>query len=126
LDSYDIFAINLITTYLGLVFWQGSPDQASHGFGGNNGQLPTSVNQTLKASTSAGIVIGQVLFGWAADAFGRRRMYGIELAIIIIATMNCALSSASPSMTSTGVLTFWRVVMVSSPISFSCLSCFTC
>jgi PHS family inorganic phosphate transporter-like MFS transporter len=110
LDSYDIFAINLITTFLGVVFWGGL--ESVNGFGGNNGVLPMSVNQALKASTSAGIVIGQVLFGWLADVFGRRRIYGIELGIIVLSTMNCALASPSQSMSSTGLLTFWRVMMV--------------
>ncbi|OIW28456.1 phosphate:H+ symporter [Coniochaeta ligniaria NRRL 30616] len=109
LDSYSIFAINLITTFLGVVFWEGS--KSSNGFGGNNGVLPTSVSQALKASMSAGIVIGQILFGWLADVFGRRRMYGIELGIIVLATLNCALASPSQSMSSTGLLTFWRVIL---------------
>jgi PHS family inorganic phosphate transporter-like MFS transporter len=113
LDSYDIFAINLITTFLGVVFWEGTADQAENGYGGNDGVLPTEVSQALKASTSAGIVIGQVVFGWLADVFGRRKMYGIELGIIVLSTMNCALSSPSQSMSSTGLLTFWRVMMVS-------------
>ncbi|KAI0152335.1 phosphate permease [Hypoxylon sp. NC0597] len=53
LDSYDIFAINLVTTLLGVVFWHGAPDTAENGYGGNYGALPTSVSQALKASTSA-------------------------------------------------------------------------
>lgn len=65
LDSYDIFAINLITTLLGLVFWGGG--DPSDGYGGNNGLLPDPVNQALKASTSSGIIIGQILFGWMAE-----------------------------------------------------------
>jgi PHS family inorganic phosphate transporter-like MFS transporter len=113
LDSYDILSINLITTLLGVVFWSGPSESAVNGFGGNNGVLPGSVNTALKTSTAAGIVIGQVLFGWLADVFGRRRMYGIELAIIVFATLNCALASASQSMSSTGLLVFWRVMMVS-------------
>ena len=112
LDSYDIFAINLITTFLGLVFWSGPPSEATHGFGGNYGLLPGSVNSALKASTSAGIVIGQVVFGWLADVYGRRRMYGIELGIIVLSTLNCALASPSQSMNSTALLVFWRVMMV--------------
>ena len=134
LDSYDIFAINLVTTFLGIVFWSGPPESAKYGYGGNNGALPSSVNQALKASTSAGIVIGQVLFGcqpapcdpvsafWhditdtrttgLADVFGRRRMYGIELGLILLSTMNCALANPSPAMSSTGLLVFWRVMMV--------------
>lgn len=112
LDSYDIFSINFLMIYLGVVFWQGEPESAANGFGGNHGQLPSAVNQSLKAATSAGIVIGQVLFGWLADVYGRRRMYGIELGIILLATLNCALANPSQSMTSTGILVFWRVVMV--------------
>lgn len=65
LDSYDIFAINLITSLLGLVFWAGEdPDD---GYGGNYGHLPDPINQALKASTSTGIIIGMVLFGWLAE-----------------------------------------------------------
>ncbi|KAJ6444906.1 inorganic phosphate transporter PHO84 [Purpureocillium lavendulum] len=109
LDSYDIFAINLVTTLLGMVFWSGNDD--GNGYGGNGGVLPDTTNQALKASTSAGIVIGMIVFGWLADALGRRRMYGIELAIIIFCTFCCALVSASPSVSASALLIFWRVVM---------------
>ncbi|KAF4979738.1 hypothetical protein FZEAL_4095 [Fusarium zealandicum] len=109
LDSYDIFAINLVTALLGVVFWGDSNPR--NGFGGNGGYLPDPVNQAFKASTSAGIVVGMVVFGWLADAFGRRRMYGVELGIIILATLCCALISSSPAMGSTGLLIFWRIIM---------------
>lgn len=65
LDSYDIFSINLITTLLGMVFWSGK--DVRNGFGGNNGILPDATTQALKASTSAGIVTGMILFGWLAE-----------------------------------------------------------
>lgn len=113
LDSYDIFAVNVITIFMGLAFWQGPPDDARYGFGGNNGVLPTPVSQALKASVSAGIILGQLVFGCLADRLGRRKMYGIELIIIMVATLLCALASPSPSMSSTGLLVFWRVMMVS-------------
>lgn len=113
LDSYDIFAINVITIWLGLAFWSGPPEDAHNGFGGNYGALPTPVSQALKASTSAGIVIGMVVFGCLADAVGRRKMYGIELIVIIVATLLCALVNPSQSINSTALLTFWRVIMVS-------------
>ena len=109
LDSYDIFAINLITSLLGLVFWAGG--DLEDGYGGNGGHLPDPVNQALKASTSTGIIIGMILFGWLADAFGRRRMYGVELAIIIWGTFSCALVSSSPGISSSGLMIFWRVIM---------------
>ncbi|KAH0523934.1 hypothetical protein TsFJ059_008876 [Trichoderma semiorbis] len=109
LDSYDIFAINLITTLLGVVFY--SSDSSLNGYGGNDGILPDPVNQALKASTSGGIVLGMIIFGWLADALGRRRMYGIELIIIIIGTFGCALASPSPTISAAGLLVFWRVMM---------------
>jgi PHS family inorganic phosphate transporter-like MFS transporter len=111
LDSYDIFAINLVTTLLGVVFWQGAPGDAVNGYGGNHGELPTSVSQALKTSTSAGIVIGQVVFGWLADRYGRRKMYGVELGIILVSTLSCCLVSASQAVSFTGLMTFWRVMM---------------
>jgi MFS family permease len=36
-----------------------------------------------------GCVIGQILFGLAADSFGRSAVYGKELCVIIIATIVC-------------------------------------
>jgi hypothetical protein len=39
-------------------------------------------------------------------------MYGIELGIILLSTLNCALANPSPAITSTGLLVFWRVMMV--------------
>ncbi|KAF4997890.1 hypothetical protein FGRMN_3529 [Fusarium graminum] len=106
LDSYDIFSINLITILLGVVFWGDKNPQ--NGFSGNDGYLPDRVNQAFKASTSAGIVVGMIVFGCC---FGRRRMYGVELGIIILATLCCALISSSPAMGSTGLLVFWRIIM---------------
>ncbi|KAL6866879.1 major facilitator superfamily domain-containing protein [Trichoderma novae-zelandiae] len=109
LDSYDIFAINLITSLLGLVFYSG--DNHVNGYGGNGGILPDSVNQALKASTSGGIVLGMLVFGLLADTLGRRRMYGVELIIITIGTFGCALASPSPTISAAGLLVFWRVMM---------------
>jgi PHS family inorganic phosphate transporter-like MFS transporter len=109
-DSYDIFAVNLITNILGMVFWQGPPIPGSK-MGGNNGVLPTSVNTAIKAATSGGAVVGMLLFGWLADRLGRRKMYGVELAIIVLATLAQSLAAPSAAITMTGLLIFWRVVM---------------
>ncbi|KAK9770240.1 putative Major facilitator superfamily (MFS) profile domain-containing protein [Seiridium cardinale] len=98
-DSYDIFAVSLLTAMLGIVYFPSA------------GALPTSSDSAIKLSTSAGTVIGQLLFGYLADRFGRKKMYGIELIIIIFATFGQALSSSSPSVDIVGLIIFWRVLM---------------
>ncbi|KAE8322307.1 hypothetical protein BDV39DRAFT_209869 [Aspergillus sergii] len=58
-DSYDIFAINLCSAMLGVVYWQ---DAASR-----PGKVPYNSDTAIKESTSSGTVIGQLFFGWLAD-----------------------------------------------------------
>ncbi|KAJ6153653.1 phosphate:H+ symporter [Penicillium chermesinum] len=102
-DSYDIFAINLCVDMIGAAYWQNA--------GSNPGKLPSHSDTALKVATSGGTVLGQLFFGWLADLVGRKRMYGVELLIIIVATLAQALSSAGPSVSIVGVLVFWRVIM---------------
>jgi len=97
-DAYDIFAINLVTGMLGLVYWE-------------NGKIPPDADTAIKVSTSGGTVIGQLGFGYLADVVGRKKMYGLELMVIIGATLAQALTSESVSMHIVGLLVFWRVIM---------------
>jgi len=97
-DSYDIFAINLVTGMLGLVYWK-------------SGKIPEHSDTAIKVSTSGGTVIGQLAFGWLADVVGRKKMYGLELLIIIVATLAQSLTSESYSTHIVGLLIFWRVIM---------------
>lgn len=100
-DAYDIFAINLVTNMLGVVYWSKS----------NKGVIPQSSDTAIKVATSGGTVLGQVGFGYLADVVGRKKMYGLELILIIFATLAQSLSAASPAVSITGVLIFWRVMM---------------
>lgn len=43
--------------------------------------------------TLLGSVCGQLLFGYLADRFGRTRLYGIELVLVIASTIGVATSS---------------------------------
>ncbi|KAI0017260.1 phosphate permease [Xylariomycetidae sp. FL0641] len=99
-DSYDIFAVSLLNLMLGIVYFQD-----------NKGKLPMSSDNAIKLSTSAGTVVGQLGFGYLADALGRKKMYGLELIIIIFATLGQALSSGSPSVDIVGLIIFWRVLL---------------
>ncbi|KAK5090689.1 acid phosphatase pho5 [Lithohypha guttulata] len=102
-DAYDIFAINLVTSMLGVVYWQRAKK--------NPGHIPSTSDTAIKVATSGGTVIGQVGFGWLADMVGRKRMYGLELILIIFATLAQALSSSSQAISIVGLLIFWRVLM---------------
>lgn len=55
--------------------------------------------------------MGQIVFGIMADLVGRKRMYGLELCIIIVSTLAQAISSDSPSISIVGIFIFWRVIM---------------
>jgi len=79
-DAYDIFAINIASTMLGYVY--GGPGQ----------QLSPHLDLGVKAATPIGNIFGQFLFGWLADIVGRKRMYGVELMIIIVSTFTQALA----------------------------------
>lgn len=84
----------------GVVFWSG-----------NKGVIDPSADTAIKVATSGGTIIGQLGFGFLADIVGRKRMYGLELIIIIFATLAQALSSPSVSVSFVGLIIFWRVLM---------------
>jgi MFS transporter, PHS family, inorganic phosphate transporter len=86
---------------LGLVYWHSS----------NGGVIPTSSDTAIKVAASAGAVIGQTVFGYMADWLGRRKMYGVELLIILGATLAQSLSASSSALSVVGVMVFWRVMM---------------
>ncbi|OSC99890.1 phosphate transporter [Trametes coccinea BRFM310] len=99
-DAYDIFAINIASTMLGYVY-------------GNHakGALPTNQDLGVKVATPCGTLVGQLLFGWLADVVGRKRMYGIELMLIIIATFGQAVTGEGHAVNIIGVLIVWRFIM---------------
>ena len=102
-DAYDIFAINLVTAMLGVVYWHDAKTKP--------GTIPSSADTAIKVATSGGTVLGQVGFGWLADLVGRKKMYGLELILIIFCTLAQALSSDSSAISIVGILIFWRVIM---------------
>ncbi|KAK5129484.1 acid phosphatase pho5 [Meristemomyces frigidus] len=102
-DAYDIFAIGIVSTMLGIVYWNDATN--------NPGKTPANADTAIKVATSAGTVIGQLGFGYLADVVGRKKMYGLELILIIFATLAQSLSGDSPGLSIVGVLIFWRVLM---------------
>jgi len=97
-DAYDIFAINIASTMLGYVY-------------GKKQKLNINQDLGVKVATPIGTLFGQLLFGWLADVVGRKRMYGVELMIIIIATFGQALAGHGFAVNIFGVLIVWRFLM---------------
>jgi MFS transporter, PHS family, inorganic phosphate transporter len=61
--QYDIFAIGLVTSMIGIVY-----------FGGT---IPPDSDTAIKVATSGGTVLGQLGFGALADLFGRKKMVSL-------------------------------------------------
>jgi MFS family permease len=47
----------------------------------------------INAVTLLGSIVGQLLFGYLADRYGRTKLYGIELVLVIVSTIGVATSS---------------------------------
>ncbi|TPX33604.1 hypothetical protein SmJEL517_g03581 [Synchytrium microbalum] len=98
-DSYDLFIINLLIPILGYVYF-GQPT------------LPSTGNSILTASAQAGAILGQISFGVLSDIFGRKRLYGIELMVVIIGTVGSAMCAPTVSgMSIIAMLSLWRLVV---------------
>jgi PHS family inorganic phosphate transporter-like MFS transporter len=62
--------------------------------------------------TLLGSVLGQLVFGFLADYYGRTRLYGIELVLVIVSTIGVATSSHGyGDMSFLGLFVWWRFVM---------------
>ena len=99
LDGYTLFASNIALPMLAYVYW---PDELS------------SIRLTyINIATLAGTLFGQVLFGVYADKNGRKKMYGIELVLLIAATLGVVMCSTGVdgSMNVFAWITFWRVLV---------------
>ncbi|KAF8486185.1 phosphate permease [Russula ochroleuca] len=97
-DAYDIFAINIASQMLGYIY-------------GHNRTLNVNQDLGVKVATPVGNLFGQLLFGWLADVLGRKRMYGVELMIIIVATFGQAISGESATVSVLGAIITWRFIL---------------
>lgn len=97
-DSYNLFATNVIFTSLSYIYWA---DDTSTGH-----------VTTINILTLSGSIVGQLLFGFLADKFGRQKLYGIELIIVIFTTIGVTQSSnGEGSMDIMKWLCAWRFLM---------------
>lgn len=99
-DAYGIFATNVISPALAYVYWENDT--------GNWKSL------VINEVTLVGTCIGMVLFGHLADRYGRKRLYGLELVIVIIATLGLTQVSGGynqKSMDPFAWIIWWRFLL---------------
>ena len=67
----------------------------------------------INIATLTGTLAGQFVFGVLADKNGRKKMYGIELLLVIGATLGATMCSSGThdSMSIFGWLIWWRIVV---------------
>lgn len=82
-----------------------------YGQPGDHGTLPQKADTIIVSSTTAGTIFGQIVFGHLADRLGRKRMYGVELLIIICTTLAQSLASSSVALNVISLISFWRFLM---------------
>ncbi|KAF9283672.1 Inorganic phosphate transporter pho84 [Linnemannia elongata] len=99
-DAYDLFAINLVSPMLGFVY-----------FADNQNSVPADIDAGLKIAASVGTFFGQIGFGYLADRLGRKRMYGVELVIIIVATFGQALCGNAYGLSLPWAIMVWRFIL---------------
>ncbi|KAI9346886.1 major facilitator superfamily domain-containing protein [Obelidium mucronatum] len=129
-DAYDIFVIGqalpmVYQVYYGPQYIKGTypanmpginntaaivktPQNTKVDFANNYPNGP-HMDAWLKASTNWGNLVGQVSFGILGDKLGRKRMYGVELIIMIVCTIGSALCAPMANGWSILVLlSIWR------------------
>lgn len=101
--SYSIFAVNVISPAISYVY----PHHAT--------ACGTAAASTLliTLTTLLGTIVGMLLFGVLADIYGRKSVYGLELGIVVLATLGMTTASTgySNSMDIYGWVGFWRFIL---------------
>ncbi|KAL6871440.1 hypothetical protein ACP4OV_014269 [Aristida adscensionis] len=100
-DAYDLFCITLVTKLLGRVYFHhpGSPEP---------GRLPPSVEAAISGVTFAGMIVGQLLFGWLGDKVGRKTFYGKTIMLMIMGSLLSGLSFGGTARGVMATLCFFR------------------
>lgn len=101
-DAYDLFVISILVKLLGRIYYY-DPSNPKH-----QGVLPVNVNSAVLATALCGTVVGQLFFGWAGDKWGRKHVYGITLALMVIASIGQGLSLRSTPTSVLATLCFFR------------------
>ncbi|KAI9091634.1 hypothetical protein K1719_028077 [Acacia pycnantha] len=100
-DAYDLFSIANVTKLLGRIYYTEEGSKKP-------GSLPPNVSMAVNGVALCGTLVGQLFFGWLGDKLGRKKVYGMTLALMVIASMGSALSFGSTPKGVISTLCFFR------------------
>ena len=80
-DSYNLFSMSLVLPALAYIYW-------------TNDDSFINIIAKVNVGTLFGTLVGQLLFGYLADRYGRLRVFGISMAIVVAGAIYLAESSS--------------------------------
>ncbi|KAI3840955.1 hypothetical protein MKW92_031358 [Papaver armeniacum] len=86
-DAYDLFSITPVMKLIGRIYYNGEDIDESE-----RGVIPPSVVSIIVATALVGTVFGNLVFGYGGDKFGRKRVYGFSLLIMVFSSIACGFS----------------------------------
>lgn len=100
-DAYDLFAISLVTKLLGRIYYHKDGSAKP-------GTLPPGVNSSVVGVALVGTLCGQLFFGWLGDKMGRKKVYGMTLAMMVVCSLASGLSFGNTAKGVMATLCFFR------------------
>ncbi|KAF6154802.1 hypothetical protein GIB67_032414 [Kingdonia uniflora] len=100
-DAYDLFCISLVTKLLGRLYYHVDGHLKP-------GTLPPNVAAAVNGVALCGTLAGQLFFGWLGDKMGRKRVYGMTLALMVICSIASGLSFGKDAKAVISTLCFFR------------------
>ncbi|KAL2463599.1 putative inorganic phosphate transporter 1-7 [Forsythia ovata] len=100
-DAYDLFCISLVTKLLGRIYYHENG-------AAKPGTLPPNVSAAVNGVAFCGTLIGQLFFGWLGDKLGRKKVYGMTLMVMVIASVASGLSFGDKPKAVMATLCFFR------------------
>ncbi|GAA0171625.1 secondary carrier transporter [Lithospermum erythrorhizon] len=100
-DAYDLFSISIVTKLLGRLYYYKEGSRRP-------GSLPPGVSSSVTGVALVGTLFGQLFFGWLGDKMGRKKVYGLTLALMVICSIASGLSFGKTPKGVMATLCFFR------------------
>uniref|UniRef100_A0A803M6M6 Major facilitator superfamily (MFS) profile domain-containing protein n=1 Tax=Chenopodium quinoa TaxID=63459 RepID=A0A803M6M6_CHEQI len=101
-DAYDLFCIPPVTILLGHVYYHDQTPKF---------HIPAAVISAMVAVALLGTALGQLVFGILGDRIGRRKVYGLALALMVLSSFGCGFSICKSKTCVLLSLAFFRFLL---------------